>query len=230
MEPLDALVDDGLRDTLVCVRSHPAPLGADEVAAALGVHRTVARGRLERLLRAGLVEAQFVRRSGRDGPGAGRPAKLYAPAPVAGVLELPPRRLASVVARLLDEIPRDARVEALRRVGAEYGDDLAAASRVRPQPDVRRGLDAVCTGLRSLGLPARVEHTLPGGGVITTPDCPLRALVQAHPDAAELDRGMWTALVQRGMRGVQADDIRCSSDGCRDGGPCTITVGFAGQD
>src|SRR6478672_4972405 len=49
----------------------------DEAAAALGVARSVAAFHLDRLVADGLLETEFRRLSGRQGPGAGRPAKLY---------------------------------------------------------------------------------------------------------------------------------------------------------
>ena len=64
------------------------------------------------------------------------------------------------------------------------------------------------------------------GAAITTPDCPLRPLVREQPEAAEIDRGMWAALVERGVRGIAAADVRCCTKGCDSGGACTVTVAF----
>ena len=52
-------------------------VGRDEIAEALGLPRASAAFRLDRLVEVGLLEVEFRRRSGRTGPGAGRPAKLY---------------------------------------------------------------------------------------------------------------------------------------------------------
>ena len=52
-------------------------ISRDEAAAALGIPRSTAAAHLERLAGAGLLAVTHVRRSGRTGPGAGRPAKLY---------------------------------------------------------------------------------------------------------------------------------------------------------
>src|SRR3954468_9081487 len=49
----------------------------DEAAASLDVARSVAAFHLDKLADAGVVEVQFQRMSGRQGPGAGRPSKLY---------------------------------------------------------------------------------------------------------------------------------------------------------
>src|SRR4051812_23263519 len=87
MPGLEAVGDPAARATFAYVRAQPAATSADEVAAALGVHRNVARARLERLAEAGLVVAAYERRTGRSGPGAGRPAKLYRPAPEMEAIE-----------------------------------------------------------------------------------------------------------------------------------------------
>jgi predicted ArsR family transcriptional regulator len=49
----------------------------DRAAEALGVARSVAAFHLDKLLDAGLLTTRYERTSGRSGPGAGRPAKLY---------------------------------------------------------------------------------------------------------------------------------------------------------
>src|SRR5512146_280882 len=76
VERLDVLGEGELREALLYVRGSSDPVTADDAAAVLEVHRSVARGRLERLARAGLLETSFRRSSGRTGPGAGRPAKF----------------------------------------------------------------------------------------------------------------------------------------------------------
>ena len=77
MHRLDAIGDRELREILLFARAQPLPVTADEVAAARRIHRNVARGRLERLAEAGFLVRSFERRTGRRGPGAGRPAKTY---------------------------------------------------------------------------------------------------------------------------------------------------------
>jgi predicted ArsR family transcriptional regulator len=49
----------------------------DEAAAALDVPRSVAAFHLDKLADAGVAEVGFERITGRTGPGAGRPSKLY---------------------------------------------------------------------------------------------------------------------------------------------------------
>src|SRR5204863_372714 len=113
-------------------RGRSSELTADDAAEALGVHRNVARARLDRLAAAGLLDVSFERRTGRTGPGAGRPAKVYRVAPETRAVEFPPRRLAALVGRLLDELPEPGRARVLRRVGEDSGRELAEAAQVEP--------------------------------------------------------------------------------------------------
>jgi predicted ArsR family transcriptional regulator len=225
MDRHDAIWESDLRAALLFVRGARDPVTADDAAAALGVHRSVARSRLERLLSAGLLEASFTRRSGRSGPGAGRPAKLYSAAPEPQALEFPPRRFPTLVARLLDEVPADGREEALRRTGAEFGRELARAAKLGPRARLEDGLERVCAAVRSLGFHAVLDRVDGETAVIGTPTCPLRPLVMERPDAAHIDRGMWAGLVERGVRGLHADAVECETHTCLDGGEsCSVVI------
>lgn len=225
MNRLDAIGESDLRETLLFVRGSAEPVSADDVAAAFEVHRSVARGRLERLVRAGVLETSFVRRSGRSGPGAGRPAKLYASAPEAEALEFPPRRLVALVGRLLEEVPAPGRENALRQAGENFGRDLARAAELRPSSRVRDGMERVCAAVRSLGFHATLDRIDGGIVVVGTPTCPLRPLVTKHPEAAVIDRGMWAGLVESGIRGVRAGSVECETHSCLEGqGSCAVII------
>src|ERR671939_804376 len=116
-EPLDAVADPDLRAALLFARSQVGPITADDVAIGLRLHRNVARARLDRLTAAGLLEVTRERRTGRTGPGAGRPAKVYRVAPELEAIEFPPRRYEKLVGALLDAVPARERPQALRRAG-----------------------------------------------------------------------------------------------------------------
>ena len=216
-DALTAFADPDLREALSFARERPSDVTADDAAAALGVHRNVARARLDRLAAAGLLEVSFQRRSGRTGPGAGRPAKVYRVAPETEAVEFPPRRFASLLARLLDELPAAGRKRTLRRVGEDFGRELAQAARLKPTTSVRAGLEHVCAAVRSLGFQASLQEVRGDTAVIATPTCPLRPLVLEHPEAAEIDRGMWAGLVEHGLRGVRAESVSCETANCLDG-------------
>lgn len=231
MDRLDLMGSPGLRATLLYVRSSEEPVTAAAAAAELGVHRSAARSRLERLLHAGLLEASFARTNGRSGPGAGRPAKHYSAAPESEALEFPPRRLPALVSRLLDELPAEGLEDALRHAGEEFGRDLARAAGLSPSERAEDGLDAVCSAVRSLGFQASVDRFEGGTAQITTPTCPLRPLVAERPEVAHVDRGMWAGLVECGVRGVHAPAVECESHSCLDAGEaCSVVIRFRRAD
>lgn len=68
------------------------PVSRDEAAEALGLARQTAAFHLDRLADASLLDVIYERRSGRSGPGAGRPAKLYRRAAKQVSVTLPDRR------------------------------------------------------------------------------------------------------------------------------------------
>jgi len=225
MHRLDAIGDQELRETLLYTRARPLPVTADEVAAAHGVHRNVARGRLERLANAGLLIRSFERRTGRTGPGAGRPAKTYRVAPELSAIEFPERRYEQLIGLVVDALPERGRRDGLREIGVAFGRELAREARLRPAKGFRTALGRVCAGLGSLGYQASVAEVTDERAVITTATCPLRPLVRARPRLAELDRGMWAALLARAFAGTAVDEIGCDTPNCqRDDADCRVLL------
>jgi len=228
LQPLDAVGTPALRAALLYVRGRSAPVSAEELAAAQGVHANVARSRLDRLVEAGLLLSHFERRTGRTGPGAGRPAKIYAPAPETTAVEFPERNFADLVALLVDELPPRARTKRLREVGAGFARRLLERTPVKPVRDLRRGLERVCQALGELGFQATVEEVDGHRAVLSTPICPLRPLVVAHPELVEVDRGMWCGLVEAGVAGARAETVSCETRDCFDDhASCRIVVELA---
>src|SRR3712207_3641618 len=74
---LGVLTDPVRRRLYRYVCSQPAPVSRDQAAEAVGVARHQAKFHLDRLEAEGLLETDYVRLTGRTGPGAGRPAKRY---------------------------------------------------------------------------------------------------------------------------------------------------------
>src|SRR4051794_41928207 len=72
-----ALAEPPRRRLYEYVVRRPHPVSRDDVAGALGVPRPTAAFHLDRLVADGLLDVHYERRTGRTGPGAGRPAKLY---------------------------------------------------------------------------------------------------------------------------------------------------------
>ena len=225
MDALEAVGDPELREALLFARENERAVTADELAEEAGVHRNVARSRLERLVEAGLLEPGYERRSGRSGPGAGRPAKTYAVVPSPDAIEFPERRYEDLLGLLLEAIPERGRAERLREVGVEFGEQLARAARLRPSAKPERAFESMCAAVRRLGYQAAVEEADAGGAVITTPTCPLRPLVYAHPEAAEIDRGMWAGLAAHALRDADVAEVSCETRDClRDHASCRVLL------
>ena len=177
----------------------------DEAAAAMGVARSVAAFHLERLVADGLLTTEFRRLTGRQGPGAGRPAKLYRRAEGEMSVSLPARQY-DLAAGLLAAAVNDATRtgipvgEALTRVANERGRDLGdrATSEAGKRPSRRALLDAALTVLAEQGYEPRAD-----GSEVVLANCPFHALVD---EQRELVCGMNHDLLC-GMAEAVGDDL-----------------------
>jgi predicted ArsR family transcriptional regulator len=122
-----ALADPVRRAAYQVVAGAAGPAGRDEVAAALGVGRNLAGFHLDKLVHAGLLEASYARRSGRSGPGAGRPAKLYQRSAAERTVSVPPRSYRTAAGLLAAAVERAGADQTLYAVAREHGRQLAAA-------------------------------------------------------------------------------------------------------
>ena len=131
LEAVAALTDGVRRSAYRAVaEAGSGPIGRDEVADALGVGRTLAAFHLDKLVDAGLLEVSYARRSGRTGPGAGRPAKLYRLAAAEHTVSVPPRAYRNAAELLAEALERTGGDQALYRVAEAHG------RRTGPEPDV----------------------------------------------------------------------------------------------
>jgi len=152
-----AALDQPLRRDLYRLLADGAWYTRDDAAAALEVARSVAAFHLDKLADAGVVEVRFERLTGRRGPGAGRPSKLYRLAAEELAASVPERHydlagslLAAAVAesartgRPVGDCLREAARAAGRRVGDEAGGDvLAALARQGYEPECGRPGDEI---------------------------------------------------------------------------------------
>lgn len=127
LDAIGSLSDPTRRRLYVFVSRSREPIGRDEAADALGIPRQTAAYHLDRLAEEGLVDVEFLRRTGRTGPGAGRPAKLYKRTDRDHEVSLPPRRY-GLAARILLEVVSTGAIKrkdlaaAAHRIGAELGE------------------------------------------------------------------------------------------------------------
>lgn len=133
-------LDDQVRGRLYAyVSAGTEPVGRDEAAAAVGIGRALAVYHLDKLVRAGLLTASYRRPPGRRGPGAGRPAKVYARSQSEFMVTVPAREY-ELAARLLAQAvaaDRDGHVTAAlhiaaRKLGADLGRRQAGPGQTGP--------------------------------------------------------------------------------------------------
>src|SRR5260221_9031496 len=97
---VSGLADPVRRRLYDYVSASGEPVGREEAAAATGIGRPLAAYHLDRLVSLGLLTADYRRPSGRTGPGAGRPAKVYVRSGSEFTVTVPPREY-ELAARLL---------------------------------------------------------------------------------------------------------------------------------
>jgi len=185
------------------VRAHAVPLSRDDVADSLRITRQSAAFHLDRLAEQGLLAVTFARRSGRSGPGAGRPAKLYERSIDEVSVSLPPRHYdlaAQLLAGAVVEAQQSGRPprEVLDRRARDFGQTLASE---QPGPGE---LGALVDLLEDDGYEPQVT-----AGDITLRNCPFHALAQEH---TELVCGMNLHLLEGVLAGLGRTDMAARLD------------------
>lgn len=207
LDDLSALADPVRRRLYLHVLEQPDPVSRDAAATALGITRALAAFHLDRLVKAGLLLTEYRRLSGRTGPGAGRPSKLYRPSGRVVRAALPERRY-EVAAELFAEAlsAPDAGPQALDAAAENYGRKLGAESRRRAGAgaNAEGSAEAVESVLRDAGyVPFHRE------GEIRLLNCPFHEIAQQHRD---LTCGMNLALLQGLLAGADAPALSARLD------------------
>jgi predicted ArsR family transcriptional regulator len=222
-------LDDPVRRRLYgVVIGQPGPVGRDEAAAAAGIGRALAVYHLDRLVESGLLTASYQRPPGRNGPGAGRPAKLYSRSDREFAVTVPPREY-ELAARLLVQVVEDdpsgrsraALGEAARRLGIELG---RASEGAAGDGGAGAGAEAARQGAAGdvEGVLAQqgYEPCRGGDGVIRLRNCPFHQLAERHRETV---CGMNLALVEGLLAGLGANGWRPVLDPTP--GHCCVAIG-----
>ena len=181
-------------------------IGRDEAAAGVGISRELAAFHLDRLVHAGLLLTEYRRLTGRTGPGAGRPAKLYRRATGDIEFSLPQRhyeRAAELMATALDRLGAATGLEAVSRIARERGRTLGAEPGERREsaaPESHGSFGRLLDLLRGAGYEPEIE---PAGDVCLW-NCPYDALVQEHRNVT---CGMNLAWAEGVVEGLGASDV-----------------------
>jgi predicted ArsR family transcriptional regulator len=198
------------------VSESAGPIGRDEAASAAGIGRPLAAYHLDKLVELGLLTAAYRRPADRGGPGAGRPAKVYALSGREFAVSVPPRDYELAARLLATAVQSDgggACRSSLLQAAGDFGFDLGARSRDHGQKeDSRHIMQAL---LRDYGYePAVVEP-----GSLQLRNCPFHQLVALHRD---LVCGMNLALLAGVAAGVSAAGLHAELDPAP--GRCCVVI------
>jgi predicted ArsR family transcriptional regulator len=188
-----ALAEPNRRRLYDHVVRQPVPVSRDEAAAAVGLPRATVAFHLDRLVREGLLEVTYERRSGRSGPGAGRPAKLYRRSARQVEVTLPERRYdlaGQLLAATVEEstVSGDCPRDVLRRRAYDFGHQLGT-----PASDVVEVLEA--TGY----------EPRPDAGGLVLANCPFHTLAKDHTEiVCEMNLRLLDGLLDGMRAGLRA--------------------------
>lgn len=163
------------------------PVGRDEASSEVGVSRSTAAFHLDRLADEGLLDVVHQRLTGRTGPGAGRPAKLYLRAARQVEVSLPQRSY-ELAGELLAGAIEDATAagrpvqEAVASRAHDVGRRLGQAA----------GTDDPVPVLEAQGFEPRTE-----GGAVRLGNCPFHNLARQHTDlVCEMNLNLLEGLLE----------------------------------
>lgn len=204
---IGALVEPARRALYLYVAAQAEPVSREQAADAVDLPLHSAKFHLDRLVADGLLEVEFRRLSGRTGPGAGRPSKLYRRSSREFSVSLPERRydvVGEVMATAIDrsrgeDVPI---AEAVRESADAEGRRIAAGASSGASSGGEGDLQRLVDLLARHGYEPRVCE-----GEVRLANCPFDRLAEEH---TELVCGMNLALLNGlvealGLEGRTAD-------------------------
>ncbi len=221
LDAIASLAEPVRRGLYLYVIGRPDAVGREEAALAVGIGRALAAFHLDRLVQAGLLTAEYRRLSGRTGPGAGRPAKLYRRADRQLEVSIPERR-DDVVARLFaialdaERLGTASSAATLDRVAREYGTALGGDARRRAglRPSRARLTTAAMAILAESGF-----EPIADGATVILRNCPFDRVARDHRD---LVCGMNHSIMDGLVAGLRSSGLRAEFD--PEPGRCCMTL------
>lgn len=193
----------------VCAQAHA--VGRDEAAEALHLPLHKAKFHLDKLESQGLLTTEFARLSGKSGPGAGRPAKLYRRSDQEIAVSLPGREY-ELAGRLMAEaiaasaangVPAMAALnEAAAERGRSFGESLVADS--VSGKSKKKALELAMHALSEHGYEPHEVN-----GRVELANCPFHSLADSHTDMV---CGMNFALIDAMVDTIGHDQLECHLD------------------
>ena len=220
---VSTLAEPARRALYLYVAAQPEAVSRDQAAASTGLPRHTAKFHLDKLVEEGLLDTEFRRLTGRRGPGAGRPTKLYRRSARQVAITLPPRHYdlaGQILAGAVEDAARDGApvLEAVQRAATAAGRRLAAEQGLRdggsaaPLNDVTAVFDAHGYEPRALG------------DVVVLRNCPFHALARDH---TALVCGMNLHLITAMLDELGHPEVQARLDPAPDRCCVTLTAGSA---
>lgn len=200
-----SLGDENRRKLYDVVASSADAVSRDDAARAVGLARSTASFHLDRLVSDGLLAVEFRKLGGREGPGSGRPAKLYRAALREVAASVPERHYDLAAELLVSAVeaatqdggsPRDALLRAARSRGESAAGESAAAA-------AGEAGDAVLADFLA------AEGYRPaddGGGGLLLLNCPFHRLAAGHADVVCAMNGAFLCGAATGL-GIDPDRV-----------------------
>jgi predicted ArsR family transcriptional regulator len=217
-------LDDPVRGRLYAfVSARGEPVGRDVAAAAVGIGRALAVYHLDKLVEAGLLTASYRRPPGRGGPGAGRPAKVYARSSAEFAVTVPAREYELAARLLVQAVAADRSGQApaaLHEAAWKLGADLGR--RHQAGPALGNGLHP---DLKAVLSERGYEPWHDDAGTVRMRNCPFRRLAELEPEVICHTN---LALIQGLLAGLGADDRSPVLD--PEPGHCCVAIPAAAHD
>ena len=197
LDRVAALAEPVRRRLYELVAHAGGPVDRDTAAAEAGIGRPLAAFHLDRLVAAGLLDVEFRRRSGRTGPGAGRPAKFYVrPSDRDISIDLPPRSY---------DLAAEIMATGIERAGEAQATVLAAArERGRAMAAAREPSAGLLPMLEAQGYEPFLDDD-----VVRLRNCPFHVLVGDH---RELTCALNHALLDGAAEAIEGSGYRAVSE------------------
>jgi predicted ArsR family transcriptional regulator len=198
-----AALDDPVRRRIYfMVTDRGDEVTRDQAAAAIGISRSLAAFHLDRLVRDGLLTPSYRRVSGKSGPGAGRPSKLYRRSERQVQIMLPQRQYELAARILAGALETDEPKRALDSVARETGRLIGRQANGARSTRARRGgqVKATVPVLRECGY----EPYIAANGALRLRNCPFHGLAGTH---RELVCRMNHELVIGIVKGLELENV-----------------------
>jgi predicted ArsR family transcriptional regulator len=189
---IGALAEPVRRALYAFVVAQREPASREQAADGVDVPLHTAKFHLDKLVEEGLLEVEFRRLTGRTGPGAGRPSKLYRRSAAEHAVSLPPRGYRALAEVFADAVEEAGVEPALYAAARRHGERLGRSEGGAEQT------------LRELGYEPYAD-----GDVWRLRNCPFDGVARTHPGAV---CGANLALLEGALGGGVRIDPR--PEGC----------------